>query len=160
MGERVIWSGAFGGLAAVVTDRRFMVVSVGAEAWTAMRLQMDEPGLPVAAISSNLALVSTGERVVGYDAVAGEFIEWRHRMWERVSTLSVERDIAVVIAGRGVAGYAAGQESFVEMGFAHGETYETHQIFGAIVTVRTTRRLLAFDSVSATWSEERRPLSD
>lgn len=146
VGEQVLWHGSAGTLGAVLTDRRVLVITPGLKEFTEERFRLSEPSAPAATISSNILLVVTGERLFGYDAKVGGFIEHKHELNDDVVLIGAERDVATVVLGTGAVGYAAGSGAFVEQRFRLQEDFELLDLQTATATVITSQRLLTFGS--------------
>jgi len=142
--EEVLWSGSAGALGAVLTDRRLLVVTATSKKFLEEKLRLSEPSAPAATISSNLLLVVTGERLFGYDARVGRFVEHRHEMNDDVVQIDAERDVAAVVLGNGAVGYAAGSGTFVEQRFRLQEDFQSLDLTTSMATVITDQRLMTF----------------
>lgn len=144
VGEKVLWSGSAGKLGAVLTDRRLLVVTSTSKDFLEERLRLSEPTAPAVVISTNLVVVVTGERLFGFDALNGGFIEHKHPLNDHVLLLDAERDVATVVLGTGAVGYAAGSGAFVEQRFRLQEEFETLDLTTSMATIITSQRLMTF----------------
>jgi hypothetical protein len=151
--EEALWSGSFGKLGVAVTTHRLLVVSAGAGSWQQKALRLREEVESKAHLSSNIALLDTGDRIVGYDAVTGKFLEWRYPPDENVRQISVERDVAVVVLEHEALGYAADSAGFVPIRLRRDEGLVSVTAKAQSATVVTTQRILSFTSSERRWEE-------
>ncbi len=108
-------------------------------------------------LSSNIVLANTGDRVVGYDALAESFIEWKYPIEESVREVLVERDVAVVVLEREALGYAADSGIFVPIPFERREELVSVTATSKAVAVITSERILSFSSSKKRWEMESVP---
>jgi hypothetical protein len=152
--EKALWSGSFGKLGVAVTTHRLLVVSGVAGSWQEKPLRLREDVKPKAHLSSNIAVVDTGDRVVGYDAVAEAFLEWRYSLGENVRKVAVDRDVAVVVLERDVLGYATDGAGFVPIRLGRDEELVSVSAKTQSAAVVTSERVLSFTSSERRWKEE------
>lgn len=153
--EKVRWIGSSGDLGAVLTDRRFAVISAFSPAWQSLFLKMDEAGKGTAYVSPAIALLVTKNRAVAFDSFSNRFIEARLPIYDEVVTAEVEQLVAVVITSSRVFGFSAKASTFKEIGLRVRETVEEIRITSGKVTIRTSSRLLTFDAFRSFWKEIR-----
>lgn len=153
--EQVLWSGSKGTVGAFFTNRRFFVISTSSKAWRQIPLKIDEAEDAAASLSPNIALLVTGERAIGYDAVSNRFHETHLPIYDEMVTTKVEKYVAVVITSSRAFGLAAEGSSFAEIHLRVRETIEEIKITSSKATIRTSRRLLSFEASNSSWNEYR-----
>ena len=154
-GEKVLWSGSRGHLGAFLTDRHFFVISTSLDAWQQLPLRLDESGKGIASLSPYIALLVTGDRAVGFDASSNRFVEVQLPLNDELLAAEAERYVAVVITSSRAFGLAAETSTFKEISLRKNEALETLKLTYNKVTVRTSDRLLTFDSAGTNWKEHR-----
>jgi hypothetical protein len=152
--EEALWSGSFGKLGVAVTTHRLLVVSEAASSWQEKALRLRENVDSKAHLSSNIALANTGDRIVGYDAVAETFLEWDYPIEEDVRQIVVERDVAVVVLEREVLGHASDSAGFVPIRLGQDERLVSVTAKTQSAAVVTIERILSFTSSKKRWEEE------
>lgn len=160
LNEEVLWRRAFGDLGAVVTNRRVLAISSSSDDWLEQDLRLREPDDLEAAISSQILLVSTGDRVIIFDGRTNEFTLWRHRMQDRVLRLLAERDVAAIISDSAVVGYSPGNDDVIEHRLRLQEIVEGHDLTSSAATVRTNQRLLTYSAGARAWIIHDRRLNE
>jgi len=158
--EEVLWLDSSGKLGAVLTDRRFLVVSDTSPGWIERDLRLMEPTRPQVAISSNIVLAATGDRIIGFDALTSSFLEWSHGIDEPVLALEAEREVAAAVLASRVLGYTPGGGEFIEERLHLHEEFRSLRLSTNLATVQTSQRVLALDAAAGRWSEERLPVGD
>jgi len=153
--EKILWSGSRGYLGAFLTDLHFFVISTSLNAWQALPLRLDESGKGVASLSPYIALLVTGDRAIGFDATSNRFIETQLPISDELLAAEVERYVAVVITSSRAFGLAAETSAFIEIHLRIRETIEAIKLTYSKVTVRTSDRLLTFETSGAKWKEHR-----
>jgi hypothetical protein len=78
--EEVLWLDSDGYIGALLTNERFIAISLSSSGWLEKPLKSKEAydGSPI--LSPTLALLVTKERVIGFDAIAHRFIEQSLRL--------------------------------------------------------------------------------
>jgi len=153
--EKILWSGSRGYLGAFLTDLHFFVISTSLNAWQALPLRLDESGKGVASLSPYIALLVTGDRAIGFDATSNRFIETLLPINDELLAAEVERYVAVVITSSRAFGLAAETSAFIEIHLRIRETIEAIKLTYSKVTVRTSDRLLTFETSGAKWRAHR-----
>jgi hypothetical protein len=155
--EKVLWRGSRGYLGAFLTNHRFYVISTSSDAWQAFPLRIDESKKGVASLSPYIALLVTGDRAIGFDAASNRFIETRLPIHDELLTAKVEKYVAVVITSSQAFGLAAKASAlaFTTIPFRVRETVEAIKITSGKATIRTSDRLLSFESTDSIWKEHR-----
>jgi hypothetical protein len=73
--EKILWSGSKGNIGAVLTEKRFLVITTSSNAWHEKSLRKGEPQEANTGLSPYLALLVTGDRVIGFDDKNHRFFE-------------------------------------------------------------------------------------
>ena len=153
--EKVRWSGSRGHLGAFLTDQHFFVISTSLDAWQPLPLRLDESGKGIASLSPYIALLVTGDRAIGFDASSNRFTETQLPIRDELIAAETERYVAVVITSSRAFGLAAETSAFNEILLRKDETVETLKLTYNKATVRTSDRLLTFESSGTMWKEYR-----
>jgi hypothetical protein len=156
--EDVVWIGAFGNLGGAVTTRRLLVVTPVSSSWREKSLALAEGGTSRIERSSNLILLDTGIRILGFDALAGSFFEWSYPLADQVVAMATDRRVAAIVFRHQVVGYAAGRGVFGTADLQLRETLSSVSAKSELATIVTSKRVLSFRTQTASWSEERLPL--
>lgn len=153
--EKVLWSDSNGYLGAFLTNQRFFVISTSSNSWQALPLWSDESKEGVAFLSPYIALLVTGDRAVGFDAATNRFVVTQLPIHDELIAAEAERYVAVVITSSRAFGLASESSAFTEMTLQVSETIETIKLTYNKATVRTSDRLLTFETTDTTWKEHR-----
>lgn len=156
--EEVLWTRSEGGVAVAVTDRRILTVAVDASVWRETRLQLLERRRVEAELGERVALVVTPKRLLGFGAHAPQVAERSIGPNETLVLRRVSEAVAVVLTDREVLGLSALGGGFVAADLRIHEEVESVRTSARSASVRTSQRLLVFDALSLTWSEEDIPL--
>jgi len=152
--ERVAWIGARGTVGIALTDRRFLAVSDSSPGWQQARLKSEDGAPSEVLLGANVALLVTLQRVLGYHGPSGTISEERFRSREGVASSGVNEFVGVVVTNERAIGFAAGSPVPIERRFQVHETFESLRVLGTTATVRTSRRILVFQSSTASWRDE------
>ena len=112
-------------------------------------------GKGVASLSPYIALLVTGDRAIGFDASSNRFIETQLPIRDELIAAETERYVAVVITSSRAFGLAAETSAFNEIVLRKDETVEKLKLTYNKATVRTSDRLLTFESSGTIWKEYR-----
>ena len=154
--EKVLWSDSKGHLAAFLTRQHFFVISTSTGTWQILQLNSSASNNRVAVLSPYIALlVTSGDRVNGFDAISNRFIEARLPLNDELLFTKAEKYVAVVATASKVFGLAAGTMYFSEIPLGVRETVETIKITSSKATIHTSHRLLSFEAKGSRWSEHR-----
>ena len=153
--EKVLWSASRGYLGAFLTDQHFFVISTSLNAWQRLPLKLDESENGAVSLSPHIALLTTGNRAIGFDAASSRFVETQLPLHDELIAAEAERYVAVVITSGRVFGLAAESSAFTEIFLRGGETIEAVKLTYSKATVRTSERLLTFEATGSTWQEHR-----
>jgi len=153
--EEVLWLDSDGYIGALLTNERFIAISLSSPGWleTPLRAKEAYDGSPI--LSPTLALLVTKERVIRFDAISHRFIEQSLRLDEEFVAAEANDYVAVVISSRRALGLASGDSGFREIRFRTSETFQSLKTTPQVVTVRTSWRVLTFGASSPSWSEVR-----
>ena len=153
--EEVLWLDSDGYIGALLTNERFIAISLSSPGWleTPLRSKEAYDGSPI--LSPTLALLVTKERVIRFDAISHRFIEQSLRLDEEFVAAEANDYVAVVISSRRALGLASGASGFREIRFRTSETFQSLKTTPQVVTVRTSWRILTFGASSPSWSEVR-----
>jgi hypothetical protein len=153
--EKVLWLDSDGYIGALLTNERFIAISLSSPGWleTPLRSKEAYDGSPI--LSPTLALLVTKERVIHFDAISHRFIEQSLRLDEEFVAAEANDYVAVVISSRRALGLASGDSGFREIRFRTSETFQSLKTTPQVVTVRTSWRILTFGASSPSWSEVR-----
>jgi hypothetical protein len=153
--EEVLWLDSDGYIGALLTNERFIAISLSSPGWleTPLRSKEAYDGSPI--LSPTLALLVTKERVIRFDAISHRFIEQSLRLDEKFVAAEANDYVAVVISSRRALGLASGDSGFREIRFRTSETFQSLKTTPQVVTVRTSWRILTFGASSPSWSEVR-----
>ncbi len=153
--EEVLWLGSDGYIGALLTNERFIAISLSSSGWLEKPLRSREAydGSPI--LSPTLALLVTKERVIRFDAISHRFIEQSLRLDEEFVAAEANDYVAAVISSRRALGLASGGSGFREIRFRTSETFQSLKTTPQVVTVRTSWRILTFGVSSPSWSEVR-----
>jgi hypothetical protein len=153
--EEVLWLDSDGYIGALLTNERFIAISLSSPGWleTPLRSKEAYDGGPI--LSPTLALLVTKERVIRFDAISHRFIEQSLRLDEEFVAAEANDYVAVVISSRRALGLASGDSGFREIRFRTSETFQSLKTTPQVVTVRTSWRILTFGASSPSWSEVR-----
>ena len=153
--EEVLWLDSDGYIGALLTNERFIAISLSSPGWleTPLRSKEAYDGSPI--LSPTLALLVTKERVIRFDAISHRFIEQSLRLDEEFVAAEANDYVAVVISSRRALALASGGSGFREIRFRTSETFQSLKTTPQVVTVRTSWRILTFGASSPSWSEVR-----
>ena len=153
--EEVLWLGSDGYIGALLTNERFIAISLSSSGWLEKPLKSKEAydGSPI--LCPTLALLVTKERVIGFDAISHRFIEQSLRLDEEFVAAEANDYVAAVISSRRALGLTSGGSAFSEIRFRTSETFQSIRTKSQVITVRTSWRILTFGASSPSWSEVR-----
>jgi len=158
--ERVLWSGSRGIVAVVITDQRVLAVGSRSSAWQEERYRRGEAAPGDALLGDRLALLTTGQRALGFSGTTGNLIEYRLGPRERVVSVHVGENVGVVVTDRVALGLSPTTGGFFDTDLQLHERIERVDTRSAVATVTTSRRLLVFSASTGVWSERRRKLHE
>ena len=160
LGERVHWKGTRGRVGVVLTDERVLAIGTGQAAWRALRLLRGESPPDRASLGDRVALVTTSQRAIGYDAVSGRLLEYRLGPREIQRASGVAENVAVVVTDRKALAISSEAGGFFESKLQLREKVRDLDLRANIAVLRTDRRILTFRGPSGSWSERRLDLVD
>lgn len=156
--EKILWSGSKGYIGAVLTERRFLVISNSSISWHEISLQEKETQGAIALLSEYLALLVTVDRGICFDGKNNRFIELQRPANEEFLDLAVDKYVAVVVSSRYAFGLALGGEEFNRIPFRPYEYFEILKTKANFATIRTTKRLFTFRDSDSSWTVVDLPL--
>ena len=151
--ETVLWKDSKGKVGAVLTDKRFVAISIASTGWHEIPLRINEADKATAVLSMNIVLLVTEERAFGFDCESNHFVEERLQLYEEVLATNANIDVAVIVSAGRALGFATGSKAFVEMPFRIHESFESFDTKSRLATVRTTSRVLTFHASDFSWTE-------
>ena len=153
--EEVLWLDSDGYIGALLTNERFIAISLSSSGWleTPLRSKEADDGSPI--LSPTLALLVTKERIIGFDAISSRFIQQSLGLDEEFVAAEANDYVAAVISSRRALGLASGGSGFSEIRFRTSEIFQTIRTKSQVITVRTSWRILTFGAASPSWSEVR-----
>ena len=158
IGEEVVWMGAQGQIAVVVTDRRLLAVQSGQGSFQEIRLRVHESVPDNALIGKRVALVVTDKRLMGFDSGAGQWLSIDLGPNERLEDVRVGAQTAVVLTDRKAYGLSPERGGFVGIPISIQEKILSVGATANAATVSTSWRYLVFRAPVGTWTESRRKL--
>ncbi len=152
--EKVRWIGAKGAVGAALTNRRFLAISETSSGWKEIRLRGGDGAVFEVELGAHLAFVVTRKRILEFDGISGLLNEFRFRAQESVVSSGVQERVGVFVTNLRAIGFAAGRGDPAERLFRIHETFETLRVLAVTATVRTSRRILVFQSSTGLWQDD------
>ena len=149
--ESVQWLNTRGYLAAFLTNLRFVVISYKSDDWQIAPLKLSESKNNVPGLSPTLALLTTEDRAIVFDARSQRFVEKQFPLRDDLLAAEIGEQIAIVVTSSRAFGVASGSSSFAQVHLKLNETIEDIKISSNRATVRTQDRLLTFLGRNASW---------
>jgi len=156
--EKILWIGSKGYVGAVLTDKRFLVISKSSISWYEISLQEKETQGAIALLSEYLALLVTVDRGICFDGNNNRFIELQRPANDKFLEVAVNKYVAVVVSSHYAFGLALGGGEFNQIPFLPTEYFETLTTKANFATIRTTKRVLIFRDSDSSWTVVDRPL--
>jgi hypothetical protein len=153
--EQVLWSGARGQIAIVLTSRRLLGATPRSAAWQVERYRLNETPPPAAQLSQRLAVAVTSQRVLGFFG-NGTWTEIGLGLREIVVDTQVGPGTAVVVTNRRALGLSSSSGGFFETGLQIREEIASVRTLSSIATITTSHRTLVFKGPSGRWTSEKR----
>jgi hypothetical protein len=153
--EDVLWKDSIGYLGVVLTNDHFYVVSTTSDSWKAFRLKPEEAESAKVSLSSNIAILATGDRAVCYNISMNNFFEIRLPVRTALIAAEAGKHVAVVATTGKLFGIRKGSSSFTDIRLGVGEVVRDVDITDNKVVVRTSDRLLSFVADDTAWMEYR-----
>ena len=149
--ESVQWLDARGYLAAFLTNLRFVVISYKSDDWQIAPLKLSESKNNVPGLSPTLALLTTEDRAIVFDARSQRFVEKQFPLRDDLLAAEIGEQIAIVVTSSRAFGVASGASGFAQVHLKLNETIEEIKISSNRAMVRTQDRLLTFLGRNASW---------
>jgi hypothetical protein len=160
LGENVLWRATRGRVGVVLTDERLLAVATGSSTWSELRYLRGERPPAGAALGDRVALVTTDQRAIGFDANSGRLTEYRLGPQEVLRDFRVAANVGVVVTDRLVLGLSADTGGFFPRKLQLKEKIRSLDMRANVGLVRTDRRLLTFRGPTGSWSARRLDLVD
>lgn len=152
--EKILWQGAKGEVGVFLTSDRLLAVSVRSGQWNTLDLKINEKkGVPEMLISAHLVIMLTGERIVGFGAHTGGFIQTRMPIGESVVDRAAEGRVAVVVTPARAFGFSSYRRGVAEIRFRRQEHMVSLKTTYNLVRLRTTQRLITLKSQDVVWRQ-------
>ena len=158
IGERVLFQEARGRVGVVLTDRRVLAVTDRSAAWQEERYRNAESVSTEALLGDRVALVTTEQRVLGFDGGSGNIVEDTIGPREKLLWTGVGANVAVAVTDRRALGLSPLRGGFFPVSLRVGEQLESVTTEANLATVLTSRRLLIFRASSGSWEERNLPV--
>ncbi|TFH25464.1 MAG: hypothetical protein E4H03_00650 [Myxococcales bacterium] len=155
VGEKVLWSGARGKVALVVTDRRLLGITTAHGGWRALRFKVHESEPKAILLGDRVALVLTGMRAIGLSSAGKGFAESLIGTTESPYDVVVGDNVAAFITDRRVVALSGFFPHFAEQQIGVHEDVEFTSTLPNFVSVGTRERMLVFRGTTGAWQAER-----
>ena len=153
--EEVQWMDAKGAVGAVLTNRRFLAVSLNSSGWKEQSLLLRRDGeTPETKLAANLVLCITKGRILAFLGLSGLIIEESLSPGELVVDSGVNEHMGAVVTTRRVIGFSSGYAEPAEFRLRVNESLESLRVLATTATVRTPQRLLIYRLDSNSWRVE------
>ena len=156
-GEQVLFRGARGRVAVVLTTDRILGATPASSSWQVENYRVSEHPVAHAEISQSLAVVLTSQRALALFGT-GNWTEESLGPRETVVDVTVGPGTAVVITNRRALGVSAQTGGFFEAKLRLDEQIEAVNAISGLATVTTSERTLLFKGPSGLWIEHTRPV--
>jgi hypothetical protein len=157
IGEEVLFRGARGRIAVVLTTNRMLGATPTSSSWQEEGYRLAEDPVSHAQLSQGLAVVLTSQRALALFGT-GSWTEQSLGPRETVIEATVGPGTAVVVTDRRALGVSARTGGFFETKLRLNESIESVNAISGIATVTTSQRTLLFQGPSGVWTERTRPL--
>jgi hypothetical protein len=155
IGETVLWKGSRGIVGVALTDARILAVAVSSAAFQETEFRRTETRPSEALLGDRIALVTTSERVLGFNGSSANLVEIGLGPRELVVATDVGENAAVVVTDRRVLGLSPAAGGFFERPLGIREQIASVNARANLATVTTDRRILIFRSNTGGWEERR-----
>ena len=152
--ERIAWMKARGVVGAVLTGQRFLAFSTRSAGWQQEHLSAARDGDSYVALAANLALCITQRRVLAFSAGSGSILAESLSPGEAVLDSAVNEHTGVIITNRRALGYSSHSSKSSEIKLHVNEELISIRAIANSASVRTTERLLIFNTPSRSWTAE------
>ncbi|UCE86290.1 MAG: hypothetical protein JSU66_00655 [Deltaproteobacteria bacterium] len=155
IGEQVLFARTRGRVGVVLTDRRVLAVTNRSAAWQQERYRAAEVPQTEALLGDRVALVTTSQRVLGFDGGSGNLIAADIGPREVLTASAVGGNVVAVVTSRRALGLSPRAGGFFPIAIQLGERIESVTADSNFATVVTSRRILVFQAPSGAWVERR-----
>ncbi len=136
-----------------------MAVSPNSSGWQEVRLRASDGRSPEVDLAENVALLISPKRVLGFSGRSGALSETPLTPQEVVLATGADEHVGVVVTNRRCLGWASRFAGSSEHALGVHESFASLRVRGTTASVRTTKRVLIFDSSSGLWRDESIPLN-
>ena len=155
VGEDVLWSGARGKVAIVVTDRRILGTTTSHGGWHAIRLKVHESDPRSIMLGDRVALIVTDMRAIGLSAGGKTFTTNLIGTTEKPFDVVVGDNVAAMITDRRLLALSGFFPGFAETLIGVHEDVEFTSTLPNFISVGTHQRVLVFRGTTGAWAAER-----
>jgi hypothetical protein len=155
--EKILRIDSKGYVGALLTEKRFLVISKSSINWFEISLREKETQGAITLLSEYLALLVTVDRAICFDGKYNRLIELQRPANEEFIEAAVNKYVAVLVSSHYAFGLTLGKE-FNKIQFRPDEFFETLQTKAHFATIRTTKRLLIYRDSDSSWTVVNRPL--
>jgi hypothetical protein len=153
--EEVVWTGSRGRVGVALTDRRILAVGTGSAAWQQTRYRRGETPPETASLGDRVALLTTEQRVLGFDGGSNNLVETSVGPGETVLDARVSANLGVVVTDRRALALSPFAGGFFETPLRLHERIEGLALGSDVATLTTSARILVFRGRTGRWSERR-----
>ncbi len=153
IGERVLFTESRGRVGVALTDRRVLAVTDRSGSWQEERYRLTEKASARAQLGDRVALVTTSQRLLGFDGGSGNLIEGRMGPHEKLLWTAVGSNVVVAVTDRRALGLSPSVGGFFPTPIQLDERIESVTAKSDLATVITSTRILIFRGPSGTWEE-------
>jgi hypothetical protein len=156
LNEPVLWTGVRGRVGVVITDQRVLAIAPRTGGWQEAPYERNEPPARLAELGDRVALIALPNRVLGFLATSGRFVQVRLGPHEDLRAQSVGANVAVIVTSRSAVGLSPEAGGFFSIRLQVRERITAVSARSNLATVNTDQRVLVFRSPTGTWAERRR----
>ena len=153
IGERVLSTESRGRVGVALTDRRVLAVTDRSGSWQEERYLQTEKASTQVQLGDRVALITTSQRLLGFDGGSGNLIETRMGPHEKLLRTAVGSNVVVAVTDRRALGLSPSVGGFFPTPMRLGERIESVTAKADLVTVITSTRILIFRGPSGSWEE-------
>ncbi len=158
--EKVLWTGAHGRIAVVLTDHRLLAVSTVSASWQEKTWRRAEQPPADVVLGVRVAVAASDVRAFGFDGGSGRIVEKDLGPREVVWAVNAGDNVGVVVTDRRALAVSAATGGFYPVHIRVSERLEGVSALASVLTLTTNDRLLIFRAFTRTWEERDRGLED
>jgi len=155
--EQVLAVRTEGRIGAVLTDQRFLAVSIRSPQWVEQGLEIKEGFRGELRLSQEIALLVTPQRAVVFELESSAMAAYDLPLGEVPVALEAGSKAAAFATATRTVVFDRGSGNFRELEFEVGEDFRSLRVGAGVVSLETSKRLLTFRASSGRWTA--RPLS-